>query len=73
MALNNRDYEEMFQRGLEDLPSYHQASHAEAMYSDYLSNAFNIEGPSFTLNDEYSGGMVALHRACESIRHGDCS
>ncbi|KAE8385188.1 ketoacyl-synt-domain-containing protein [Aspergillus alliaceus] len=71
VALYNRDYEKMLLRDSEDLPFYYQTGNGEAMYANRLSYFFDLHGPSSTLDTGCSGGMVALHQACESIRHGE--
>ncbi|KAI9045131.1 type I polyketide synthase [Aspergillus affinis] len=73
VALYNRDYERMLMRDPEDLPFYFQTGNGEAMYSNRLSYFFDLHGPSFTLDTGCSGGLVALHQACQSIRNGESS
>ncbi|MFF2651021.1 SDR family NAD(P)-dependent oxidoreductase [Streptomyces sp. NPDC058045] len=37
-----------------------------------LAYFLNLSGPSLTINTACSSGLVALHEACLSLRHGDC-
>ncbi|KAH8691225.1 hypothetical protein BGW36DRAFT_438769 [Talaromyces proteolyticus] len=73
VALYNQDYEKILLRDPEDLPFYYQTGNGEAMYANRLSYFFDLHGASLTLDTGCSGGMVALHQACESIRHGECT
>ncbi|PLB53305.1 ketoacyl-synt-domain-containing protein [Aspergillus steynii IBT 23096] len=73
VALYNRDYEKILMRDPEDLPFYFQTGNGEAMHSNRLSYFFDLHGPSFTLDTGCSGGLVALHQACQSIRNGESS
>ncbi|KAI9932546.1 hypothetical protein MW887_008788 [Aspergillus wentii] len=70
VALYNRDYEKMLLRDPENLPFYHQTGNGEAMFANRLAYFFDLNGASVTLDTGCSGGMVALHLACESIRNG---
>ncbi|KAE8384005.1 ketoacyl-synt-domain-containing protein [Aspergillus alliaceus] len=71
VALYSRDYEKMLMRDPEDLPFYFQTGNGEAMYANRLSYFFDLHGPSFALDTGCSGGLVALHQACQSIRNGE--
>ena len=37
-----------------------------------ISYAYNLVGPSLTLDTACSSAMVAIHLACQSIRNGEC-
>lgn len=37
-----------------------------------VSYAFNLHGPSETINTMCSSSLLAIHHACQSIRNGDC-
>ena len=37
-----------------------------------VSYAFNLNGPSETINTMCSSSLLAIHHACQSIRSGDC-
>lgn len=36
--------------------------------SNRISHFFNLKGPSVTLDTGCSGGLVALHQACQALR-----
>ncbi|KAI8482482.1 hypothetical protein Bbelb_398020 [Branchiostoma belcheri] len=38
-----------------------------------VSYAFNLTGPSMTIDTACSSGMTALHLGCQAIRAGDCT
>ncbi|CAH0027307.1 unnamed protein product [Clonostachys rhizophaga] len=44
----------------------------EAILTNRISHALDLHGPSLTLDTGCSGGMVALHQACNALRSGEC-
>ncbi|KAI0508529.1 putative polyketide synthase [Xylaria bambusicola] len=40
--------------------------------SNRINNAFNLNGPSFTINTACSSSVYAIHSACHSLRSRDC-
>ncbi|WP_338682434.1 beta-ketoacyl synthase N-terminal-like domain-containing protein [Streptomyces acidiscabies] len=38
-----------------------------------LSYTYDLTGPSLTVDTAQSSSLVAVHLACESLRHGDCT
>ena len=42
------------------------------MVSNRISYAFDLRGPSMTLDTACSGTLVALHDACRALQAGDC-
>jgi acyl transferase domain-containing protein len=40
--------------------------------SNRINNAFNLSGPSFTINTACSSSVYAIHNACHALRTGDC-
>ncbi|WP_416972770.1 beta-ketoacyl synthase N-terminal-like domain-containing protein [Streptomyces sp. 4F14] len=38
-----------------------------------LSHTYDLTGPSLTVDTAQSSSLVAVHLACESLRHGDCT
>ena len=43
------------------------------MTANRVSYFFDLKGPSVTVDTACSGGLVALHLACQSLRMGDAS
>lgn len=43
------------------------------MIANRVSHAFDLTGPSIALDTACSGGLTAIHMACESLRAGGCS
>lgn len=43
-----------------------------AMIANRISHALDLRGPSLTLDTGCSGGLVALHQACNALRNGEC-
>jgi acyl transferase domain-containing protein len=41
------------------------------MLANRVSYFFDLRGPSITLDTACSSGLIALHEACKSIRHGE--
>lgn len=39
--------------------------------SNRISYAFDLRGPSVTLDTACSGSLVAVHQACQAIRNGE--
>lgn len=67
----NSDYERMLSRDPENVPSYRATGTGIAIMSNRISYAFDLKGPSLTLDTGCSGSLVALHQACHSIRSGE--
>ena len=47
-------------------------SNATSILASRLAYFLNLSGPSMAINTACSSGLVALHEACLSLRHGDC-
>lgn len=45
----------------------------EAILSNRISYTLDLRGPSLTLDTGCSGGLVALHQACQGLRAGESS
>ena len=64
---------------------YHEARSADAgqaatdtnltdwMIANRVSHFFDLGGPSLAINTACSGGLTAIHLACESLRGGSCA
>ncbi|MBN2534268.1 MAG: GNAT family N-acetyltransferase [Spirochaetales bacterium] len=46
---------------------------SNAMIANRVSQFFNLKGPSKAIDTICSSSLVAIHAACNSIRHGECS
>lgn len=65
------DFDRYLYRDPLDLPTYYITGVERAILANRISHAFDLRGPSFTLDTACSGGLVALHQACESLRSGE--
>lgn len=65
------DYNGHLYRDTLDLPVYYLTGVAMAIFSNRLSHVLDLRGPSMTLDTACSGGLVALHQACQSLRDGE--
>lgn len=50
---------------------YYLTGVEKAILSNRISHAFDLHGPSMTIDTACSGGLVAVHQACQSIRSGE--
>ncbi|KAI1754791.1 beta-ketoacyl synthase domain-containing protein [Xylaria castorea] len=65
------DFERIGFRDMQVLSGFHTTSAGPAILANRLSYFFDLKGPSFTLDTGCSGGLVALHQACQSLRLGE--
>ncbi|KAL8947400.1 MAG: hypothetical protein Q9222_006316 [Ikaeria aurantiellina] len=65
------DYDNHLHKDVMDLPTYYMTGAEMAMFTNRLSHALDLRGPSITLDTACSGGLVALHQACQSLRDGE--
>ena len=70
-ATFNHDYDSMIYKDTSDLPKYLMTGTGQALAANRISYLFDLQGPSFALDTGCSGSMVALHQACQSLRHGE--
>ena len=68
MATFNHDYEAMMLKDSEISPKYLLTGIGQAILSNRISHAFDLKGPSLTIDTACSGSLVALHQACQSLR-----
>ena len=71
VATFGQDYAGMQDRDLDTISKYYMTGRGLAMASNRISYAFNLRGPSVTLDTGCSGSMVAIHQACQSLRVGE--
>lgn len=70
-AIFPTDYNNHLYRDTLDLPVYYMTGVEMAIFSNRLSHVLDLRGPSMTLDTACSGGLVALHQACQSLRDGE--
>ena len=71
VATFTHDYETMMYKDILSLPKYLMTGVGQAIVSNRISYAFDLKGPSMTLDTGCSGSLVALHQACQSLRSGE--
>ncbi|KAI9832015.1 MAG: hypothetical protein M1819_004559 [Sarea resinae] len=67
----NRDYAELSTRDPETGPVYQGTGNGMAMLSNRVSYAFDLKGPSISIDTACSASLTALHLACQSLRTGE--
>ena len=70
-AIFPTDYNNHLYKDTLDLPVYYMTGVEMAIFSNRLSHVLDLRGPSMTLDTACSGGLVALHQACQSLRDGE--
>ncbi|KIL88674.1 polyketide synthase [Fusarium avenaceum] len=68
MAMFARDYDRMGYRDLSQVSMSHIIGAGEAILANRLSYVLDLKGSSNTLDTGCSGGLVALHQACQTLR-----
>ena len=68
MAHFSNDYSQMINKDLDDIPRYNATGTGAAILANRISHAFDLRGPSVTVDTGCSGSLVALHQACQSLR-----
>ncbi|KAK6953661.1 hypothetical protein Daesc_005966 [Daldinia eschscholtzii] len=71
-AIFGTDYERNLCKDVLDLPVYQSVGTGTAILANRISHALDLHGPSVTLDTGCSGGLVALHYACQSLRSNEC-
>lgn len=70
-AIFPMDYDRHLYKDTLDLPVYYVTGVEKAMLSNRISHLLDLRGPSLTLDTACSGGLVALHQACQGLRDGE--
>lgn len=70
-AVFSRDYDRIVYTDKDDIPRYQTTGTGDAILANRISYAFDLKGPSMTLDTGCSGSLVALHQACQSLRIGE--
>lgn len=55
--------------GIRRIPT--ELANPEFTVANRISHVFDLHGPSMTLDTGCSGGLVAMHQACQSLRDGE--
>ncbi len=72
VAMFTRDYDRNDFKDTLNIPRHHLVGSGEAILANRISFAFDLRGPSMTLDTGCSGGLVALHQACQALKLGEC-
>lgn len=67
----NDDFYELTSR-LEKAAHYATGT-ADTALANRISYLFDFHGPSFTIDAACAGSSVAIHTACQALRHGECA
>ncbi|KAM0229998.1 hypothetical protein ACHAPO_009550 [Fusarium lateritium] len=68
MAMFARDYDRIGYRDLSQVSMNHIIGAGEAILANRISYVLDLKGSSNTLDTGCSGGLVALHQACQTLR-----
>ncbi|KAL8787994.1 MAG: hypothetical protein Q9213_001886 [Squamulea squamosa] len=71
VAVFGRDYDQMLCKDPLEFGKYHMTGTGNSIVSNRISYMFDLKGPSMTLDTGCSGGLVALHQACQSLRSNE--
>lgn len=71
VAMFTRDYDRNIFKDTLNLPRHQIVGNGEAILANRISHAFDLRGPSITLDTGCSGGLVAVHQACQCLKLGD--
>ena len=67
------DYADLMSKDPEWAHSHSITGTGRAMLSNRISYAFDLHGPSMTIDTGCSASLVAFHTACRAIAGGECS
>lgn len=71
VALVSRDYDRQIYKDPYLIPKHHLTGCGDATACGRISYVFDLKGPCMSLDTGCSGGMVALHLACQALRLGE--
>ncbi|PGG95988.1 hypothetical protein AJ79_09779 [Helicocarpus griseus UAMH5409] len=71
MSVSNIDYGQMLMKDPCNAPRYQMTGNGHAILSNRISYVWDLKGPSMTLDTGCSGGLVAVHQACQCLRSGE--
>ncbi|XXG97441.1 hypothetical protein Hte_003742 [Hypoxylon texense] len=67
------DYQTMHLRDPDYLHRYSSTGASKSILANRISHAFNLQGPSLTLNTACSSSIYCLHTAVSALYAGDCT
>ncbi|KEY73875.1 hypothetical protein S7711_06085 [Stachybotrys chartarum IBT 7711] len=68
-----RDFDRMGYKDMAQIDRTHIIGAGEAIMSNRISYALDLKGSSSTVDTGCSGGLVALHQACQTLRAGEAT
>lgn len=71
VACFGKDYDAYIARDIEAMSRYHATGSGSSMLANRISHAYDLRGPSITVDTACSAGLSAFHLACQSLRHGE--
>jgi acyl transferase domain-containing protein len=71
VALFSQDWETMLLKDTHELAKHHVLGTTKSIIANRVSYFLDLKGPSLTLDTACSGGLVALHLACQRLRTGE--
>ncbi|WP_460444053.1 SDR family NAD(P)-dependent oxidoreductase, partial [Amycolatopsis cihanbeyliensis] len=72
VGVGSNDYQELQQAAGTVADSFTVTANSHAILPNRISYLLDLHGPSEPVNTGCSASLVAVHRAAESIRHGEC-
>lgn len=72
VAAYNADFTVRAATGQVPLDAYTATGSSLFMVANRVSHVFDLRGPSEVVNTACSSALVALHRAVQALRHGEC-
>ncbi|KAJ3579991.1 hypothetical protein NPX13_g583 [Xylaria arbuscula] len=71
VATFTADFERSIYKDPLDMPRYYLTGSERSILANRISHFFDLRGPCIALDTACSGGLVALHHACQSLRTGE--
>ena len=71
VALFSQDWETMLLKDTHELAKHHLLGTTKSLIANRVSYFLDLRGPSLTVDTACSGGLVALHLACQALRTGE--
>ena len=72
VGVGNSDYSRLLFRERDQIDAYAGSGSSASMIPGRLSYHFGLQGPSIAIDTACSASLVAVHLACQSLRHGEC-
>jgi acyl transferase domain-containing protein/NADPH:quinone reductase-like Zn-dependent oxidoreductase/NAD(P)-dependent dehydrogenase (short-subunit alcohol dehydrogenase family)/acyl carrier protein len=73
MGVSSNDYAALQREEGDGSDPYTMSGSAFSLLANRISYFYDIHGPSFSLDTACSSALVAVHQACETLRHGEAS